>query len=79
MTDTLRPFPTHYAAALLVARDVIELDGEAWRVVSGRTTKVVRTLVLKHAQYPNRVRTIRPRREALVRMLAPRDAAVHGR
>lgn len=77
MTET-RTFPTHYAAALLVERDVIEVDGQPWRVVSGRTTKVVRTLVLKHAHLPNRTRTIRPRREALVRMLHPRDADVHG-
>jgi len=70
MTET-RTRPTHYRAAVVVARDVIELDGQAWRVVSGRTTKVVRTLVLKHAALPNRTRTIRPRHDVPVRMLHP--------
>lgn len=62
--------PSHFDAAVIVAGDVIELGGQPWRVVSGRTTKVVRTLVLKHASYPNRTRTIRPRRASRVRVLA---------
>jgi len=61
--------PRTLLAGLLVARDVIELDGEPWRVVNGRTTKVLRTLELKHANYPNRTRTVRPRRDALVPVL----------
>jgi hypothetical protein len=76
MTTSMATRPTHYRAALIVRRDVIEVDGQAWRVVSGKTTKVVRTLVLKHADLPNRTRTIRPKRDALVRMLAPVDAEV---
>lgn len=70
--------PSTYAAGLLVERDVIEWGGEPWRVVSGKSTAVVRTLVLKHADFPNRTRTVRPHKDAQVRMLAPRDAAVHG-
>jgi hypothetical protein len=76
MTSQTAPRPTHYRAALVVPRDVIEVDGQAWRVVSGRTTKVIRTLVLKGATLPNRTRTIRPKRDTLVRMLVPCDAQV---
>jgi hypothetical protein len=66
-TDT---HPTHFRAAVVVTHDVIELDGVAWRVVSGRTTKVVRTLVLRPLA-GDLTRTIRPRRDAPVRMLHP--------
>ena len=71
MTTTTTAHPSHYRAAVVVPRDVIEVDGQPWRVVSGRTSAVVRTLVLRHAQFPNRARTIRPRRDARVRMLHP--------
>ena len=76
MAATTTARPTHYTAGVVVERDVIEWGGEPWRVVSGKTTKVVRTLVLRHAQFPSRTRTVRPRREAQIRMLHPRDAGV---
>jgi len=62
--------PSTYRAALVVAHDVIEVDGAAWRVVSGRTTKRVRTLVLRPLA-GDLTRTIRPRHDAQVRMLHP--------
>jgi hypothetical protein len=71
---TTRTAPRTYSAALIVKGDVIEHGGQPWRVVSGKTTKVVRTLVLRHAQLPHRARTIRPRRDAQVRMLLPIDS-----
>lgn len=66
--------PKTYRAALIVKDDVIEVGGQPWRVVSGKTTKVVRTLALKHAVVPNRTRVIRPRRDDEVTMLVPIDS-----
>ena len=70
-------FPTHYRVAVVVPKDVIEVDGQPWRVVAARSGKVVRELQLKHAQLPNRTRTIRRRlrdaagAELRIRMLQP--------
>jgi hypothetical protein len=68
--------PTHYAAGVIVERDVIEVNGQPWRVVSAHTTPELRIIELKHARYPNRTRTIRPKRTAHIRVLYPRDADV---
>jgi hypothetical protein len=68
--------PTHYAAGVIVERDVIEGDGQPWRVVSAHTTPELCIIELKHARYPHRTRTIRPKRATRIRVLYPRDADV---
>lgn len=73
MTATIAPQVPTFAAALIVRGDVIELDGQPWRVVAGTTGPKTRKLELKHANFPNRKRTIRPRREAVLTVLAVLD------
>lgn len=59
-----------YRAALVVTGDVIELDGQPWRVREGSTGPKTRTLRLRHAQFPGRERTIRRALDARIPMAA---------
>jgi len=71
MADLAAAAPRYFRAEVVMAGDVIEVDGQPWRVVAGKLAPATRRLALKHASYPNRTRVIRPRREAQLRMLAP--------
>lgn len=68
MTDRAEA-PTLLSAGVIVARDVIEVNGRAYLVESGHTTERTRTLQLR-AVVSGRRRTIRARRTAQIKVIS---------